>query len=186
MFCTKCGSEISQGDRFCGSCGASLAPILNRSDRSIDQASHGSKDALLKAIEQALSQNPQLMVRPGERSDLEIKNVLADYNIKVGRKKVEYSACLLAKEDERKVVFWEMLKEQSSGFRGLFAGFKVETYKSDGRTISGKVREVDWNPSGRAIDYEWDYAQTRQLVEKVVKSYGWKFTTTLRRGQAER
>lgn len=186
MFCPNCGAEARPSDRFCGRCGTALSPALAPSSPPIDANPQGCKEALLKAIEQTLGQNPRLMVYRSDRTDLEIKNVLVDYDVKVGKKKVEYSACLLAREEERKVVFWEMLKEQSSGIRGLFAGIKVETYKSDGRTISGKVREVGWNPAGKAVDYEWDYAQTRHLVESVVKSHGWKFTTILRKGQVER
>jgi len=146
----------------------------------------GEREEVLKAIERALSQDYRYLVIRGNKADLEIKNTLVDYDVKIGKQRVEYSACLTAREEERKVVFWEMLKEQGSGIRGLFAGIKVETYSSDGKTVSGKVRGIGWNPSGKAVDYEWDYAQTRHLVEGIVKSHGWRFATTLRKGQAER
>ena len=78
-----------------------------------------------------------------------------------------------------------MLKEVGLGL-GSFGGFKVETYKSDGRTLSGTVREFEFGPAGKTVDYRWDYAQTRNLVERAVRLHGWQFTTTLRKGQAER
>ncbi|WP_134212644.1 hypothetical protein [Pelotomaculum propionicicum] len=143
----------------------------------------GSKESLLQAVEQELAAFPQLVVERSSKTDLEIKSVLADAHWGVGKKKVEYSACLLAKETERKVVFWEMIKETGAGM-GVFGGFKVEKYKSDGSTRSGTVREAGYGPGGKIIDYNWDYAQTRSIVEGVVRAGGWKFTTSLLKGKA--
>ena len=108
---------------------------------------------------------------------------MADANWGLGKKKIEYKACLLAKSVEHTVVFWEMIKEIGSGM-GVFGGFKVEKYGSDGRTISGKVKEKGFGMDGKVIDYEWDYAQTRRAIEAVVKANGWSFTTVLRKGKA--
>jgi hypothetical protein len=97
--------------------------------------------------------------------------------------RVEFSACLLAEEAERTVVYWEMIKEVGAGM-GLFAGFKVEKYKSDGRTISGTVRETGCGPQGKVIDYDWDYARTRGIVERAAKANSWKFSTVLLKRRA--
>ncbi|MHB1161121.1 MAG: RDD family protein [Chloroflexota bacterium] len=143
------------------------------------------REVLLKAIEEDLSRYPQLQLFRGSKSDLEIKSVMAGAHWGPDKKKVEYSASLLAREAERTVVYWEMVKETGRGM-GFLAGFKVETYRSNGKTISGQVREVKWSPAGKAVDYRWDYAQTRTLVEQVATAHGWKFTTTMRKGKAER
>lgn len=56
--------------------------------------------------------------------------------------------------------------------------------KSDGRTISCRVSETWYGPGGKIIDYRWDYARTREMVERVVKACGWKFKTVLMKGKA--
>lgn len=183
MFCSQCGSKVNPGDRFCGQCGAQLPTPGQPSSSDAPQAGAGGKEQLLQVVEQALATYPQLAVTRSNKTDLEIKSVLADAHWGVGKKKVEYSACLLAKEPERTVVYWEMIKEVGAGM-GIFGGFKVEKYKSDGRTISGTVREVGYGPQGKIIDYNWDYAQTRSIVESVAKGSGWKFTTVLWKGKA--
>jgi hypothetical protein len=141
------------------------------------------RESLLQQLTQALTESPNLVVTRDGKSDLELKAVISEASWGIGKKRVEYQSCLLAKEDERTVVYWEMVKEVGSGLGALF-GFKVETYRSDGKTISGRLREVGYGPGGKAIDYRWDYAQTRKTIEEIVKANGWQFKTTLRRGQA--
>lgn len=180
MYCGKCGTRAMPGDRFCGECGSPL----NQAVTEVGQ--HDLTDAreqLLQAIERELAQYPQLVVSRSRETDLEIKSALADANWGLGKKKVDYSACLLLKPTDRTAVFWEMIKEVGSGM-GIFGGFKVETYRSDGKTISGSVKERGYGPAGKVIDYTWDYAGTRGLVEGMVKAGGWGFSTTLRKGKA--
>ncbi|MDF9407881.1 zinc ribbon domain-containing protein [Pelotomaculum isophthalicicum JI] len=183
MFCSQCGNKVNPGDHFCGQCGTQLAAPGQPAPAVDGHIRANDKESLLNAIEQALAAYPQLAVERTGKSDLEIKSVLADANWGVGKKKVEYSASLLAKETGRTVVFWEMLKETGAGM-GIFGGFKIEKYKSDGRTRSGTVREAGFGPGGEIIDYNWDYAQTRSIVEDVVKANGWKFTTSLLKSKA--
>lgn len=158
----------------CGAGGQGEGQVPPGGDRP---AEGGDKEQLLRAVEAALTAYPQLSVTRSEKTDLEINSVLADAHWGVGRKKVEYSACLLAKESERTVVYWEMIKEVGAGME-IFGWFKAQKYKS-GRTLSGTVQEIGYGPQGKVIDYHWDYARTRSLVEKVAKEQGWKFTTVL-------
>ncbi len=185
MFCPDCGLKASDTDRFCGGCGAPLAFVAARQSDVPPPAPQNPREALLAAIEQALAAYPQLTVTRGPKSDLEIKSTLADARWGTGKKKVDYSGALLAREAERKVVYWEMTKEVGAGMSVPF-GFKVETYRTDGRSASGRVREAGWGPGGKAIDYDWDYARTRRIIEEVVRAHGWRFSTALLRRNAER
>ena len=170
MFCNQCGQPLGIGENFCGRCGTQVAGTTG-------------KEEVLQAIAAALSPHTQLVLTWGQKSDLEISNVLADASWKVGKKKVEYSACLLADANMRTVTFWEMTKEVSRGLGALFS-FKTETYRSDGKVISGTVRETGYGFGDKVIDYELDYAQVRNIVENAVRSRDWQFKTVLMKGKA--
>jgi len=141
------------------------------------------KESLLDALAGHLASNPGLSVERGRKTDLEIASVLADANWQVGKKKVQYSACLLADEQTRTVKFWEMIKESGGGL-GAFFSFKTESYRTDGKTISGNVKETAYGPTGKVIDYNWDYSRLRGEIESLVKAKGWKFKTVLLKGSA--
>ncbi len=177
MFCTQCGKAFVDGSKFCTGCGAQVGQAQAPS------VGAGGKDAVLAAIETALAAKPGLSLVRGQNADIEIASVPADANWMIGKKKVTYSACLLADAASRTVVFWEMLKESGFGLSSLFS-FKVETYRSDGKTISGNVKEVGYGPGGKVLDYKWDYSQVRSLVENEAQKAGWSFKTVLSKGKA--
>lgn len=156
-------------DSFCGRCGA--------------RSTGDSRGALLQSIAAALSPLPQLELVWGRKADLEISNELANANWGTGKKKVEYSACLKLDPASQTVYFWEMIKESGRGLMALFS-FKTETYRTDGTTRSGTVREKAYGPGGKVIDYEWDYSQVRHIIEAAVRAQGWRFETVLLKGKA--
>ena len=156
-------------DSFCGRCGA--------------RSAGDSRGALLQSIAAALSPLPQLELVWGRKADLEISNELANANWGTGKKKVEYSACLKLDPASQTVYFWEMIKESGRGLMALFS-FKTETYRTDGTTRSGTVREKAYGPGGKVIDYEWDYSQVRHIIEAAVRGQGWRFETVLLKGKA--
>lgn len=170
MFCNQCGQPIGNADSFCGRCGARQGVVDDRGN-------------VLQSIAAALSPYPQLGLTWGQKADLEISNELANANWGVGKKKIEYSACLVADSATRTVIFWEMIKESGRGMMGLFS-FKTETYRTNGTTRSGTVNETAYGPGGKVIDYNWDYAQVRQCVENAVRAQGWQFKTVLLKGKA--
>ena len=157
-------------DGFCGRCGARSASADNRTP-------------VLQAIATALSPLPQLSLTWGQKTDLAITNELANANWGVGRKKVEYSAVLRLDAATQKVYFWEMIKESGRGLAALFS-FKTETYRTNGTTRSGTVKETAYGPGGKIIDYNWDYGQVRQIIEAAVHSRGWQFETVLLKNKA--
>ena len=170
MFCNQCGHPLDSGSSFCSQCGARIPGNTGKED-------------VLQAVAAALVPYPQLVLTWGQNTDLEITNVLADADWQVGRKKIEYSARLLVRPEERNVIFWEMIKETGMGMGALFS-FKKETYRSDGHTRSGTVSEIGYGMNGKVIDYDWDYGQVRNLVENAVRGRGWQFKTALLKGKA--
>lgn len=165
MFCWKCSGANAEDAKFCGACGTNIAVL-----------------GLLLAT---LRQNPRLTLRQGPEADIEIQAVLADAGWLIGKKKVTYEAYISLREATQTVVFWEWVKEVGAGMAPLFH-FKVETYKSDGKTISGNVKEKGFGPGGTGINYEWDYAQVRCAAEEAARNAGWRFETTLVRAHALR
>lgn len=183
MFCDHCGSPVDPGDKYCMKCGAGLSAVSGPPAHDPPAAVTAGKEDLLREIEQAIAENHRLSASRGTKSDLEIKGLLADAKWLLGKRKVEFRARLEAKEAEHTVVYWEMIKEVGWGMP-TFGGFKVESYKTDLKTRSGSVREVGYGPQGKMIDYDWDYAQTRRVVEGIANARGWKFTVVLRPSKA--
>ena len=170
MFCNQCGQAVASSDVFCSGCGARVDVV-------------DDKKNILQAIATALSPYSQLSLIWGQKADLEISNELTNANWGVGKKKVEYSACLLADQGTRTIIFWDIIKEKSQGIAALFS-FKTETYRTDGMTRSGTVNETGYGLGGKVIDYNWDYAQVRQVIEGVARYQGWQFKTVLMKGKA--
>lgn len=179
MLCSQCGQPIEKTSNFCGQCGAKLTMP---SQDSV-YANTMNKEDILEAITEALMQYSQLSIIRGANTDIEISNTLTDASWIVGKKKVEYSACILADGATRSIVFWEMIKESGWGLGTIFS-FKKETFRSDGKTISGTVKECGYGFNGKVIDYKWDYSQVRNLVEGIVKDKGWQFKTVLLKSKA--
>lgn len=167
MFCNKCRYQMRPEHSFCDQC-----------EKKLVEEEITSSEWLLQELEKELERYPQLSAVRSDQTVLEIEGVLATAQWGVGKKKVEYNACLNVNESENIVVFCEIIKETEAD-QGFWAGFRFEKYKVAGKSISDRVREVGYGPQGKLIDYNWDYAQTRQLVEGLVRSNGWKFKIEL-------
>jgi uncharacterized membrane protein len=129
------------------------------------------KEILLKAVEQALSHYPQFAVTRSSQTDLEIKSIPGAAKEQPGAKKVEYKACLLAKEAERLVFYWEMMKES-----GIAQDFQLQekSFEAERNGLNGR------KAAGESLDYE----RTRGIIENAVKSSGWAFKTVLGKSKA--
>ena len=112
MFCTQCGQQSPTTANYCNKCGAPLA----RQTIALGVQTGLSRDDVLTAIVQTLQTNPNLSLLRNQKTDIEISNTLADANWQVGRKKVAYSACILADTETRTIVFWEMIKEKAAAW----------------------------------------------------------------------
>jgi hypothetical protein len=139
--------------------------------------------ALLGDILAAFARYPGYTANYGTDADIVIGNHIADASWGTGKKRVDYDAVLKAVPAEKTVYFWELLKEQGAGLS--FGGMEAETTSISGMRRSGKKKEIVLGPGGTAIDYEWDYAATRLIVEDVVSRHGWRLKTVLRKKSAQ-
>lgn len=127
-------------------------------------------------------QYPNYQAQYGTDTDLAISNEIANANWGVGKKKVEFSAIMKAVEAERTIYYWEMLKESGSGLS--FGGFDSEVTTTSGMKRWGTKSETVIGPGGVEVDYNWDYAATRRIVEDVAARHGWKVKVVLQKRSA--
>lgn len=146
-------------------------------------AETGSRLALLADMLETFGGYPGYTAAYGTDTDITIDNSVALASWGTGKKKVEYSAHMKAVEAERVLYFFEILKESGGGLS--FGGFQSESYSTFGAKRSGKTKEVVLGPNGVAMDYEWDYGQTRAIVESVCARHGWTVKVVLRPGSAK-
>lgn len=138
---------------------------------------------LLANVLASLAQYPSFNANYGTDTDIVIDNQILNANWGVGNKKVEYSAILKAVEPELTVYFWEIVKESSAGVN--FGGFEAETYSTSGKTRSGVQKMMIIGANGVPVEWEWDYAATRSIVEDVARRHGWKVKTVLQKKSAQ-
>jgi len=143
----------------------------------------GTRIALLADVLATVAQYPGYTAQYGTDTDVRIDNLVAQANWGAGKKKVEFSAHMKAVEAERTLYYFEILKEKGSGLS--FGGFESESYSTFGTKRSGKTKEVVIGPGGVAMDYEWDYGQTRRIIESVCSRHGWRMKVVLTPGTAK-
>lgn len=140
--------------------------------------------ALVADVRAALEERTGYSVTAGPRSDLEIASDVADANWTTGKKKVSFEAVLTVREADMTVVYWEALKESGSGLS--FGASSGEAYSTVGWKRSGTKKETVLGPEGVAMDYAWDYAKTRELVEQVCTRHGYRLKVVLLKSKALR
>lgn len=117
-----------------------------------------------------------------DKGSCSIEALLAERKAFLSKKKLTYSAKIKINENEKTVVFSEMLKE--SGF-GLSAGsgdlemspgfgFKKETYNTMGGARKGTIEEQS-KLFSKDYNYKFDYSSIRQKIETITQSNGYKF-----------
>ncbi len=143
----------------------------------------GTRAALLADILATLAQYPGYTAKYGTDTDIRIDNQVADASWGTGKKKIEFSAHMKAVEPERTLYYFEVLKEKGAGFS--FGGLESESYSTLGAKRSGKTEEVVIGPGGVAMNAEWDYAATRQIIESVAARHGWRVKVVLTPGAAK-
>ena len=147
------------------------------------EPAQSSRLELLADILATLGQYPNYVAHYGTDTDIVIGNEIADASWGTGQKKVEYSAILKADEAQRTVVYWELIKESSSGLN--FGSFDAEATTTVGLQRSGNKAEAIIGPNGVAMDADWDYAATRSIVESVVARHGWRLESVVRKSSAQ-
>ena len=157
-------------------------PIVEPAPAAVAPAP-SSRLELLADILATLGQYPNYVSHYGTDTDIVISNEIADASWGTGQKKVKYSAILKADEPQQTVVYWELIKESSSGLD--FGSFDAEATTTVGLQRSGKKAETIIGPNGLALDAEWDYAATRSIVESVVTRHGWRLKSVVRKSSAQ-
>ncbi|MCX7779892.1 MAG: zinc ribbon domain-containing protein [Negativicutes bacterium] len=175
MYCTNCGQNIETSYNFCPGCGCTL--------QIAEPKQKNNKEALLETVGKYLETLPNLRIERYNHADFELFSDLANANWKTGKVKIDFYACLKADEKDNTVYYYEILKEVRQGL-GFFSGFKVETYKSDGKQLFGNVKELQFGPGGKIVDYDWDYSKIRSGIERTVNQQGWKFKLVLWKNKA--
>jgi hypothetical protein len=148
---------------------------------AVDAAS--DRLALLADILATFAQYPSFNAEYGTDADIVVDNQLVDANWGAGKKKVEYSAVMKAVESEGTLYFWEILKESGAGLN--FGGFEAETYGVSGKSRSGVQKMMIVGTDGVPVEWEWDYANTRRIVEDVAARHGWKTKVVLQKKSAQ-
>jgi hypothetical protein len=138
---------------------------------------------LLADIISTFAQYPSFNARYGTDTDIVVDNQLANANWGTGKKKVAYSSVMKAVEPESTLYFWEIVKESGAGLN--FGGFEAETYSVSGKSRSGVQKMMIIGANGVPVEWEWDYAATRTLVEDVAARHGWKTKVVLRKKSAQ-
>jgi hypothetical protein len=142
-------------------------------------ATPGTRLGLLADVLETFAQYPDYTVGYGTDTDVLIHNEIARANWGIGKKKVEYRAMMKAVEAERVLYFWEMLKEEGAGLS--FGGVETENTTTFGGKRWGVTKEKIIAPGGTVVDYTWDYAQTRRIVEAIAAKHGFAVKVVLRK-----
>lgn len=164
MRCRQCGFILGQGVHVCSQCGEETAA---------DQQC--GRDAILTAVEDMLRQHDTLRTVKGKKSDLEIESLLGEADWGLGDKKLEYTAYLLLQDEEKVVVFWEMVKETGSEL-GFIGGFAAGKFGPDGSEI---VNELLYDSDEKLRSYQLEYGRIRSEIKSIAEQCGWEFKTAL-------
>jgi len=139
--------------------------------------------ALLADILATFAQYPSFNAQYGTDADIVVDNNLVNANWGAGNKKVDYSAVMKAVETELTIYFWDIVKESGAGLN--FGGFEAETYSVSGKSRSGVQKMMIVGADGTPVEWEWDYAATRRIVEDVGARHGWKTKVVLQKKSAQ-
>ena len=124
----------------------------------------------------------QAGARVGGKGDAgEAKVVVAQQKSFLSKKTVEYSAKFKVKDDERVVLFFEMLKESGSGMSGGDAGdvgggwgFSKEACSTGKQGREGSI-EAQGSLLGNKYSFTFDYGKVRHAVEAIAANHGYGF-----------
>jgi hypothetical protein len=158
---------------------AQPAPQVAAQPAAQPAAAPGTRLGLLADVLGTFAQYPDYTVGYGTDTDVLIHNEIARANWGIGKKKVEYRAMMKAVEAERVLFFWEMLKEEGAGLS--FGGVETENTTTFGGKRWGVTKEKIIAPGGTVVDYTWDYAQTRRIVEAIAAKHGFAVKVVLRK-----
>jgi len=112
----------------------------------------------------------------GDKTDLAIDAELVDASFSTGKKKLRYEAMILLDEGDKTVKMYEKTTETSAG---VSFGMSAETSFQSGNTLMRKVKCVQYDPTGKVLEYNFDLGAISKAVKAAALSHGWGFKTVI-------
>lgn len=117
----------------------------------------------------------------GDKTDLMIDAELVDASFSTGKKKLTYEAMILLDEGDKQVRMYEKTTETSAG---VSFGMSGETSFQSGSTLMRKVKCVQYDPTGKVLEYNFDLGAISKAVKAAALSHGWGFKTVIMKKNA--
>ena len=133
------------------------------------------KQELLQEITSQLS-SLGLPANASDKTDLAIDAVLLDAAFSNGKKKLKYEAMILLDEADKQVRMYEKTTEMTAG---VSFGVSGESSFQSGSTLMRKVKYVQYDASGKVMEFNFDLGAIPKTVKAVAKAYGWNFKTVI-------
>ena len=127
---------------------------------------------LLADLLVAFAPYPSLNARYGTDADIVIDNEVASANWGAGGKEFGYSAVMKAVESDLTLYFWDGIEELGADL--VPGGAETVSKPTDGVSRSSVQKMLLMGGDGAPVEWEWDYAKTRDLVESVTARNGWQ------------
>jgi hypothetical protein len=122
-------------------------------------------------------------LQPQKDGSLAMEMVVAERKAFLSKRKLIYKCKLRVNEVARSVTFWETLLEKGSGVSSgddtaPGFGFKKETYRTQGKELSGSLEEAS-SFFGKEFDFNWDYSVVRRMVHGLAEAAGYSMSVVL-------
>lgn len=133
------------------------------------------KQELLQEITSQLS-SLGLPANASDKTDLAIDAVLLDAAFSNGKKKLKYEAMILLDEADKQVRMYEKTTEMTAG---VSFGVSGESSFQSGSTLMRKVKYVQYDASGKVMEFHFDLGAIPKTVKAAAKAHDWSFKTVI-------
>ncbi len=133
------------------------------------------KQELLHEIRSQLSALG-LTAAASDKTDLTYDATLLDASFSTGKRTLRYEAMILLDETDKQVRMYEKTTETGAG---VSFGMSGETSFQSGSTLMRKVKCVQYDPTGKAFEYNYDLGAISKAVKSAAIDHGWSFKTVI-------
>lgn len=133
------------------------------------------KHDLMQEIVSALSALG-LNATASDKTDLVVDAELVDAALSTGNVKLKYETMILLDEDAKIAKMYEKTTEVRAGFS---FNMSRESYVQSGSTLMRKVTSVQYDPSGKAMEYQFDLGAVSKAIKSAARAQGWRFQTVI-------
>ena len=117
-----------------------------------------------------------LSAAASDKTDLVIDAELVDAAFSMGKVKLKYEAMILLDEDAKSVKMYEKTTEVRAG---VSFGMSGETSFQSGSTLMRKVKCVQYDLTGKVLEYNFDLGAIGKAVKTAALSHGWGFKSVI-------